>query len=243
MRTDCLALITTAAAGIRKATDPRKTLARIWVLISNALDGDIQILGDNSSLIWLPAHTAPSAIGEAKRSDGARVTHIDWRANRLGDGLAKQAAAIGQPPSAVVRLLTSAYEAVRHAARLLAAVTYEANNHKVHEVDSEGNCSTKVVRDSQDKPRSKASASSSSARLKPLPLPPKERKLAAPWTPASVPARAASRGDRTHRRRAAALEEERLRTRVQEVGDRLRPSSARPASERLAELKARVLNT
>ena len=146
MRTDCQALIATAAAGIRTATEPRKALARIWILICSALDGEIQQLGDNSTLIWMPAHSAATAIGEAKRSDGARVTSVDWRANRLSDDLAKQAAAWSQPPSAVCRLIKSGFEAVRHAARLLGAVTYEANNHKVHEVDADGNCKTKVAR-------------------------------------------------------------------------------------------------
>ena len=46
-----------------------------------------------------------------------------------------------------------------------------------------------------------------------------------------------------HFQRAAALQEEHLRVRVQEVGARLRPTSSRPASERLSELKERVLRT
>ena len=64
---------TTAAAGIHKATEPRRLLARIWVLIGVALDGDIQQLGNNSALVWVPAHTSPSAVGEVKRSDTLSV--------------------------------------------------------------------------------------------------------------------------------------------------------------------------
>jgi len=189
----------------------------------------------------MPAHTTPAAIGEAKKSDGTRVLAVEWRANRLCDGLAKQSAALDQPPRVVTRLLASAYEAVRHSARRLGAVTFEANNHRVTVVDEDGNSSTKVLRDSQDKPRQAAVANSSRAQnLKPA-LPAKVRKPVAPWTPDIEPRAPQSR--RRWKQREAELERERLCTRVQEIGSRLRPSANRPASERLAELKARVLHT
>ena len=92
MRTDCQALITTAAAGIRTATEPRKALARMWILICNALDGEIQQLGDNSSLIWMPAHTALHSIGVALDSQGAPITALIWRANHIVDALVKKVA-------------------------------------------------------------------------------------------------------------------------------------------------------
>ena len=133
IRTDCLSFISTAAAGLHKATEPRKVLARIWILIGAALDGDVQQLGDNTALVWVPAHTSPRSIGKAKRSDGARLTHIDWRANRLADGLAKQAAADTQPPLAVVR----------HAAMLLACVTHAANNFTVSVTAETALCQTR----------------------------------------------------------------------------------------------------
>ena len=155
MRTDCLTLIATAAAGIARATEPRRVLASIWVLIGMALDGDIQQLGDSSALVWVPAHMSPSSIGQSKRSDGARLSHVDWRANRLADGLAKQAAAWSQPPAAALRLLASALVAVRHAAMLLARVTHAANNHIVVTEHEDGSTSNKKVRDAVDKPRLK----------------------------------------------------------------------------------------
>ena len=95
--------------------------------------------------------------------------------------------------------------------------------------------------DSQEKPLQAASASNSKVRAKALPLPSKERKPVAPWTLASEPK--APQKDRLRRKREADLEQERLNAKMQELGSRLRPSSARPACERLAELKARVLHT
>ena len=163
---------------------PRRLLARIWVLIGIALDGDIQQLAGSTALVWVPAHTSPSSIGEAKRSDGARLTHIDWRANRLADGLAKQAAAIAQPPPAVLRLLASAFAAVRHAARLLACVTHAANNHTVSVTAGDGTVSNKVVRDSVDKPRAKQKPRVTGPTPLPPPPPKPDRQVAA-WAPTS----------------------------------------------------------
>ena len=241
IRTDCMSLISTAAAGIHKATEPRRMLARIWVLIGVALDGDIQQLGDNSALVWVPAHTSPSAIGEAKRSDGARLTHIDWRANRLADGLAKQAATATQPPDAVLRLLASALVAVRYAATLLGCVTHAANNHILSVIADDGTVSNKVVRDSVDKPRARPKFRIARPAL--LPPPPRaqpDRQVRA-WAPSiAVTSRSAS-CTTVHRRRMAALEDERLRNRVLEIGASLTSAGTASAAERLAAVRARVV--
>jgi hypothetical protein len=50
--TDCLANVTTLAAGFAKATDGRKRAARTWRLIQHAADGD----PDAVPLQWRPAH-------------------------------------------------------------------------------------------------------------------------------------------------------------------------------------------
>ncbi len=241
IRTDCLSLITTAAAGIQKATEPRRLLARIWVLVGNALDGDIQQLGDSSTLVWVPAHTSPSSIGEVKRSDGTRLTHIDWRANRLADGLAKQAAASDQPPPAVLRLLVSASEAVRHSAKLLARVTHGANNHAVHVTAEDGTGTSKIVRDSVDKPRVKQKPKAVEEPTPPPPPPSKPERQVAAWIPTKAVAQRSTRSASAHHQRAAVLEEEHLQTMVQQIGARLRPASCRPATQRLSELRERIL--
>lgn len=202
IRIDCPSLIIIAATGIHKVTEPKKLLARIWVLISIARDGDIQQLGDSSTLVWVPAHTSPSSIGEVKRPDGARLTHVDWRANRLVDGLAKQAAAMSQPPPAVLCMLTSAFEAVRHAAKSLASVTHAASNHTVTVIAEDGIVTSKVVRDSVDKARAKQKPTA--VGLIPLhPPPPQklERQVAARVRTSIVAKRGASNTS-VHLRRA-----------------------------------------
>ena len=243
MRTDCLALIATAAAGVTRATNPRKQLARIWSLVTQILDGDLQRLGDHRMLVWLPAHNSPSAIGEVKMSNGARLTHVDWRANRLADGLAKLAAADGAAPMAVIRLLKSAQAAVEHCARLLGRVTHAANHHVVQRPDTDGNLVNHTLRDSVDAPRA-ARPAKCNANLPAAPEPtvataPREVK---PWVPprsASCKLSARTSG-RQRRQLEAERETELLERRVRDVGSRLRPTSQRPAVDRLQRLRERV---
>ncbi len=240
IRTDCLSLIATAAAGIAKATEPRKLLAQVWVLIGHALDGDLQQLADNTTLVWVPAHTSPAAVGEAKRSDGQRLSHVDWRANRLADGLAKQAAATTQPPSAVLRLLASARLAVGHFAKLLGRVTHAANNHVVQEVSEDGTVTSHTKRDSVGKPKQLAAARAQRPVQPPAPSRGRQPAVRA-WTPAPPCGRRGQRSSTPPARRLVRLEQEHLERRVQEVGARLRPSSQQPGSARLDALRQRVL--
>ncbi len=243
MRTDCLSLIATAAAGVTKATDPRKVLARTWAMIAHILDGDLQQIADHSTLVWMPAHSSPASIGEVKMSNGASLTHIDWRANRLANGLAKLAAAEHSPPKAILRLLKSAKAAVEHCAKLLGRVTYAANNHVVLEPDQDGKLVSRTLRDSVEAP--KRARVNKQASSKPCAKPLAKTKLLCevkPWTPPSAGTRKLS-GDRHWRQQLALRETALLERRVQEVGDRLRPSSQRPADERLHQLRQRVLRS
>ena len=193
-------------------------------------------------MVWVPAHTSPSSIGEVKRSDGARLTHVDWRANRLADGLAKQAAASDQPPPAVLRLLESAHVAVRRSAKLLARVTHAANNHTVYVTAEDGTVTQKVVRDSADKPKAKQRPRTLERLTLPPPTPPKPERQVAAWVPTRAAAKRSNRSVSAHQRRAAELEEEHLQIMVQQAGAWRRPASCRPASERLSELRDRVLS-
>ena len=103
-------------------------------------------------LAWQPAHLAMVAIGERKLSNGARLTAADWRANRLADGMAKFAARRIRMPDGLRELLESAAEANRHAAMLLAQVTFAANNYITSKLNADGVVETVTLRDSQDKP-------------------------------------------------------------------------------------------
>ena len=106
----------------------------------------------------------------------------------------------------------------------------------------DGTVTSKVVRDSVDKPKAKQKPKAVGPTPLPPPLPKPERQVAA-WVPTRAVAKRRANSASAHLRRAAALEEEHLRERVQEVGARLRPASSRPASERLSELRARVHGT
>lgn len=248
MRTDCLSLIAAAASGIAKATDPRKALAAIWVLIAQALDGDLSVLADNSVLVWMPAHTTVASIGEAKLSNGSRLSHFEWRANRLADGLAKQAAAVNQALEAVLRLLISGAAAAKHSCKLLGRVTHAANNHVVTSVGPDGQVSSRTIRDSADAPKravkkqqpavaqEKQGSGTCSATSKAAP------RQVKPWRPPAQRSTPAGKTCGKHIRLAAKVQEEALRQRVAEVGSTLAPKTGQPTgAERLSALKARVL--
>ena len=183
-----------------------------------------------------------SSIGEAARSHGARLTHIDWRANRLADGLAKQAAAWSGPPTAALRLLSSAVAAVRHAATLLARVTHIANNHVVVSADEPGNSTSKKVRDSVDKPRARCGASTVGPLLRPAPPPPAVQRVVRPWTP-PAPASGRRPSAAAAQRQAEALSDELLQRRVSELRAHLRPASSGQASERIGAVRNKVLRS
>ncbi len=159
MRTDCLALLTTARMGTHKAVHHSRPLARIWRVISNAIDTDISSLLDGHLLAWFPAHKSLKAIGEVKGSNGRRMSAVDWRANRLVDKLAKTAAEAVLPSQHVRALVLSADAATGHAAGLLGIVTHAANNFEVCETDGSGKEVRKTVRDSSDRPRAKRALS------------------------------------------------------------------------------------
>ena len=69
-----------------------------------------------------------AAIGTIAKSDGAAITPIEWRANRLVDAFAKKAATGQRLPANVRNLLAVAEAAVESALAQLGVVTFEANN-------------------------------------------------------------------------------------------------------------------
>ena len=149
LRTDCQSLPTIASEGAAQATGASRPLARIWKLIAALLDGCIESVIESGLLVWMPAHQALNAIGEKTLSNGKLLTGVDWRANRLVDALAKNAAATVRAPREVRCLLESGKAAVKHAAAMLAVVTHCANNHKVPVQRPDGTWGTRVTRDAQ----------------------------------------------------------------------------------------------
>jgi len=224
LRTDCLALVLTSRGGLSAATHHSRPLARIWGMIGHALDGNIQSLAEQETLVWFPAHLTWRAVGEARGSNGQRMSATDWRANRLADRLAKAVAREAQAPKGTVELFESSEAATAHAAALLGIGTRASNAHEAQVTTADGETKTVLQRDSQSKPKEVAEAqraarlaarnASEGAAAAPAPA---KQVVAAPWRPPSC----------NQVRRAG----ERAMTwrRVQEVGESLRASSAPPA--------------
>ena len=128
-------------------------LARTWNVLAAALDGRLERLRQNKGLVWMPAHQSIDKVGIVKKSDGSRLTAVEWRANRLVDGLAKQVPLSNAALKGVIDLLVSAEHLTRHAAALLGIVTHAANNVKEQQVLEDGTIVVRTRRDSQDPPR------------------------------------------------------------------------------------------
>lgn len=169
--TDCLGILTTARDGTARATTGKKPNARIWNMLSQALDGDVTKLAD--TLTWMPAHQNTAAIGNRYRSDGRRLSSIDYRANRLVDKLATHFI----KPEAQTRKGEKLYADVRAASitalATLGEVTWAANNCSIECIDENGNKVTKICRDSSSKPIKR------SAKAKGEPMDEKSRNRAA----------------------------------------------------------------
>jgi len=241
MRTDCLSLLRVSEGGTRKAVDASKQLARIWILIAGALDDDVSALTKADLLVWMPAHQSLRAVGEAKLSNGVRLTAADWRANRLVDALAKNAAKEVQAPRQLLALMASADAATLHAAALLGCVTYAANNHKVSEVGPDGSMIIRAMRDAEARPASKKrKAAVAPVDLPARPAPPCSCEGILPWTPRSCPRPARKRRltARQLERRSSVAAFER---RVAEIGASLSTAQvAETAQQRLEQLHRRV---
>ena len=243
MRTDCLTLLTTSRQGTAIATGPGRPLARIWRAIAEILDGDITALARGDLLVWQPAHQTAHAIGERVCSNGRRLSTIDWRANRLVDALAKQAAAAVRTTKEATQLVASARVAALHAACCLGQVTHEANNHRVTRVDAEGKEVVVTVRDAEPAPRrTKRPRAECEGRPAPAAEPCSSSSLehVQPWTPAAPGSRPAKRPClarmRTREGEAAALQHC-----IDELGTRLGTGTGRqPAALRLEQLHQRV---
>ena len=163
--TDCQSLVTTACGGTPRALAASQPLARIWASICGALDGKPKDLVTCGKLRWIPAHLSADHIGTELRG-GKRFTTVDWRANRLADALAKEAAARESATDADVKLLKSAEAAAEHACALLGVVTRAANHHPVLVTLAYGKTVLSHKRDSADPPRKKPHAEKTAKPVK-----------------------------------------------------------------------------
>ena len=256
MKTDCLSLLRTAEGGLASATASSRPLARIWCRIGNAMDGNIGSLAADDLLVWMPAHQTTAAIGARILSNGELLSAIDWRANRLVDALAKQAAAHRQAPRAITRLLASARLAVRHAASLLGQVTHAANNCRIEVAQPDGSFEHRTCRDAQQHTGQRRNA----RRQRPLPAPslpvqllpasagqePRQhckegRGCKRTATQAALQAGRRAKAARAEKARSAAAAEVHVQRLVEEASSRLTvPAGRLSASERLQRVHERV---
>ena len=201
----------------------------MWQLIAGAIGKDVSSLMTEGLLVLVPAHLAHSAVGEAKLSDGTRLTAVDWRSNRLVDKLAKIAAGANCEPKSITELVVSLEAATSHAAALLGIVTHAANNHKIKVTNEQGQEVVRTVRDSVDKPKGKRPPPAKAAQAPVAAAKqPAVHKEPAPWRPPRTVSAA------TRERRA---QHEALDRRVEAIGSSLR---RRASSAPLAAVQERI---
>ncbi len=111
----------------------------------------------------MPAHRKLEDVGALALSDGTLLSPIDWRANRLVDGLAKQQAWSQLPYESVDAILRGARAAARHAAKLLGQVTRAANHHIVESTGPDGVVKKEAWRDATQARRTSSATISETA--------------------------------------------------------------------------------
>ncbi len=256
IRTDCMSILTAAASGSAKATMPNKMLATLWERIGATLDDDVDTLITSHRLTWVPAHGPMTTIGRALRSDGQTLTAVDWRANRLADALAKRATGASHLCRQAQKVIRQAELLVAHECALLGVVTHAANNHSRVVTDPDGTVRRLTVRDAAAlrRPRPSPGPTPAATSAPPAPAPPPTQ-VAPPVAPSRLcgqegdvvrqaqPTRHTERAvaARAASQTRAAAGEAATRALCEALASRLRPSSAPPAAERAAALRARVI--
>jgi hypothetical protein len=146
--TDCYNILTMLCGGMADATGPSRPLARVWNMIAPILDGAGTHELVNKRVVWMPSHCTTASIGTTVKSNGRTVTAMDWRANRLVDKLAKNAARAHCVPDLAVNTFEQALCAAEYYAALAGTVTYAGNHFAVDVVRRNGTIGRSIVRDS-----------------------------------------------------------------------------------------------
>ena len=155
--TDCQVAQRLAEAGPEVCRSARAKAAQVWATIMRSLDADDGY--DPSWLTWMPAHTARTAVGREKKSDGQVVSIIDWIGNHAADLIAKSAAETVRVPASTRAKLKRHAEAALHWRATLGARTYTSQNFKQEVTGEDGSTSVKTIRDSDGKPNPPQSSS------------------------------------------------------------------------------------
>ena len=147
--TDCLGLLQQVERSEQVATSHHRPLARLWALLFAALDHQIPA----DWLVWMPAHGSRACVGRALKSDGSPVTAQDWCAKRLVDGLAKLAAEQYRTPKALRGVWQIANRTAEYAAALLGLQTKAANTYTETRWKEDGTAYLATLRDAMARPR------------------------------------------------------------------------------------------
>jgi hypothetical protein len=165
--TDCLGILDELERGSVHACSAARPLARLWVMVFGALDGSVGSRLRDGTFTWMPSHGNPGTIGISLRSDGQPITAIDWRANRLADALAKNAARGQRLARQARRFILDAAAAVEFAATRVGTTSYASNNCMRDVVLPDGTSTRVCCRDSTarrpNRPRQRARMPADSA--------------------------------------------------------------------------------
>ena len=126
----------------------KSPLARVWKLVYRTNEMEDFAEDQLHDLVWMPAHGSAGSIGTATTSNGEKVGPVQWRANRLVDLLAKSAARALRAHEKVRRLIQVASHALEYSLAKLGAVTYAANNFKTPVLLPDGTYTNVTLRDS-----------------------------------------------------------------------------------------------
>ena len=188
---------------------------------------DVSTIVSSGKLVWLPAHQSRTRVGQATLSNGTRLSPIDWRANRLVDVLMKRAAAFHQLTADAANTLAHAASLSQWALAQLARVTHSANNHETVSVDEHGVSSTKVTRDSMERPKFAKSTVTRKRAATMLERKPRDISMVRPWQP---PPTLDERARTAKVRRCAAMQRtkaasQQVASTMQRIGSNLKQTS------------------
>jgi hypothetical protein len=199
-------------------------------------------------LLWSPAHLTQRSIGQLANGTNRVISAADWRANRLADALAKEAANQLAIPKSTVNLVKDAEEAARYYMALIGTVTHAANNCRT-QVMVNGELTWVSKRDSLERPKAATAAQKRARTPKPrcrpeTALTPEEVASSQPAAAPSVHCTASKQraAKRKHATEAAETERAATARAVTQLAERLLPSTASPtsASDRLSALRSRI---
>ena len=245
--TDCMSLLNVALKGAEKATMAKAALARVWCGIAECLDGDTRSMVVSKRLRWTPAHLTQRSIGQTAGNTDRVITAADWRANRLADVLAKEAANRRALPKHAISKLRDAEEAARYHMALLGTVTHAANNCKMQS-EINGKLTWVTKRDSLERPRAATAAQRTSrpARAAKKPdasadLPEPAPSLPPPGTAVHAALSRKQAAKKLHATRIAENEREATARAVSQLTARLSSAAeSSSAADRLHALRSRV---